>query len=386
MSLSSTMSTGRSCNVSSAAGLDCGGSVARGKPRGEMKSASFARLAFDPNASAHHLHKLRRDRQAQAGAAVFARRRGIGLAERLENLRLLFGRDADAGVAHGNVQAELPVGVDKFWLDVNDDFPAAGELNGVADEVDNDLPQSTGVADQFVGHVRRNTHGQLQALCRPLGTRACAMLCRASPASRTADCSSSSLPASILEKSRMSLRIDSSESADDLTMFWYSRCSAVRSVLSSSSVMPRMPFIGVRISWLILARKLLLAPLAASAAFLRLLQLGVGAVQRRRVPPDEDAEDDDVRQHEQRQPHQLFEDSMLLGIPPQPAHKRRNENRHRQTAAAPSRRRLPVLLMIAIRPSDGRAQRIPTLSRANATAVFSAIGMNDLMPIKLTAL
>ena len=63
--------------------------------------------------------------------------------------------------------------------------------------------------------------------------------------------------------------IVSSDSAEDLTMPRYSRCSAVSSVSSASSVMPRMPFIGVRISWLMLARNSLLARLAASAAAVR---------------------------------------------------------------------------------------------------------------------
>ena len=75
-----------------------------------------------------------------------------------------------------------------------------------------------------------------------------------------------SLPASIFEKSRMSLMTVSSDSPDDLTMSRYSRCSAVRSVPSASSVMPMTPFIGVRISWLMLARNSLFARLAASAA------------------------------------------------------------------------------------------------------------------------
>jgi hypothetical protein len=42
-------------------------------------------------------------------------------------------------------------------------------------------------------------------------------------------------------------------------------CSADSSVSRSSAVMPRMPFIGVRISWLMAARKRDLARLAASA-------------------------------------------------------------------------------------------------------------------------
>ena len=43
---------------------------------------------------------------------------------------------------------------------------------------------------------------------------------------------------------------------------------AVRSVSRASSVMPMMPFIGVRISWLMLARNSLLARLAVSAVLL----------------------------------------------------------------------------------------------------------------------
>src|SRR5260370_891504 len=57
----------------------------------------------------------------------------------------------------------------------------------------------------------------------------------------------SSLPASILLKSRMSFRIVNNESADVLTVCKYSRCSALNSVSRANSVMPRMPFMGVRI-------------------------------------------------------------------------------------------------------------------------------------------
>jgi hypothetical protein len=49
-----------------------------------------------------------------------------------------------------------------------------------------------------------------------------------------------SFPASILEKSRISSMMASSDSADALTMFRYSRCSRFSSVSRASSVMPRM--------------------------------------------------------------------------------------------------------------------------------------------------
>ena len=60
-------------------------------------------------------------------------------------------------------------------------------------------------------------------------------------------------------------------SAEDFTVSRNSRCSSLKVVLRASSVMPRMPFIGVRISWLMLARNWLLARLACSAAIIALV-------------------------------------------------------------------------------------------------------------------
>ena len=78
--------------------------------------------------------------------------------------------------------------------------------------------------------------------------------------------SGTSLPASIFEKSRMSLMMSSSASADSRAASRCSRCPGSRSVSPSSSVIPITPLSGVRISWLTLARKMLLARLARSAA------------------------------------------------------------------------------------------------------------------------
>ncbi len=63
----------------------------------------------------------------------------------------------------------------------------------------------------------------------------------------------------------MSLMIVSSESPESRMVVAKSRWSSVSGVSSSSPLMPMTAFIGVRISWLIVARKALLASLAASA-------------------------------------------------------------------------------------------------------------------------
>ena len=71
----------------------------------------------------------------------------------------------------------------------------------------------------------------------------------------------------------MSFRIRSSASAELFTMPRNCRCSGCSGVASTSSVIPMMPFIGVRTSWLMLATNSLLARLAASAASLALREV-----------------------------------------------------------------------------------------------------------------
>ncbi len=80
--------------------------------------------------------------------------------------------------------------------------------------------------------------------------------------------SNSSSPASIFEISRMSLIRIRSVSPARLKISTYSRCSLFSSVSESRSAIPMIAFMGVRISWLMFARKLLLAAFASSASFL----------------------------------------------------------------------------------------------------------------------
>ena len=64
----------------------------------------------------------------------------------------------------------------------------------------------------------------------------------------------------------MSLMIVSSPSPERRTVSRNERCWSFSGVSSSSSVRPSTPFIGVRISWLMLARNSDLAAFAFSAA------------------------------------------------------------------------------------------------------------------------
>ena len=77
--------------------------------------------------------------------------------------------------------------------------------------------------------------------------------------------SRSSLPASIFEKSRTSFSTAIRLAAHARARSRKSRRSSASVVSSASSVIPKMPFIGVRISWLIVARNSDFASDASSA-------------------------------------------------------------------------------------------------------------------------
>src|ERR1044071_4321494 len=85
------------------------------------------KLRFDRDRAALHLDHALRDREAQSGAALLARVRIIDLLKFAKDLVLILGRDAGAGIAHG--QNELPV----LGPSADRDFALIGEFESVAD-------------------------------------------------------------------------------------------------------------------------------------------------------------------------------------------------------------------------------------------------------------
>ena len=245
--------------------LRCG-SVAGRRLDGEVEGRAAARPgAFHPHRAAHQLGQPLADGQAQAGAAVLARGAAVGLAELLE-------QPAHASARSCRCRCRAPRSAASSRrsraLDAHRQHHLAGfgELDGVAEQVEQDLAQPRDVA------VDRRRHRRLRRRRRcPGPSRRARLAIRSSADStqsrRSKGCASMSMrPASIFEKSRMSLMIVSSASPLSRMVLAKSRCSSFSGVSSSSPLMPMTAFIGVRISWLIVARKALLASLAASAA------------------------------------------------------------------------------------------------------------------------
>ena len=177
-------------------------------------------------------------------------------------------RDADAGVAHRERRAATAVGrAAALAVTVQHDLALLGELHRVGEQVEQHLAQARDVAADgrrhvAVEHVRR-CRGSSRGRARSTRSSADSTQSR-----RSKGCDSmSSRPASIFEKSRMSLMMREQRVAGVADGARDSRAARRRaSVSSSRPLMPITPFIGVRISWLIVARNELLAALAASAA------------------------------------------------------------------------------------------------------------------------
>ena len=129
----------------------------------EVKTGAFTRLRFNPDAALHEFDEVLGDGQPQPGATVFAGGRGIDLAETLEHFAALFGRHADAGIPDPEVQLDVVIGLGNFF-NANDDFAGFGKFDGVIAQVNQNLPQPQGVADQRCGNIGGRAKQQLQSL------------------------------------------------------------------------------------------------------------------------------------------------------------------------------------------------------------------------------
>jgi len=109
------------------------------------KDRALARLARHGHVSAHHARELARDGQAEAGAAVLPGGRGIGLGELLEQLGLLLRRHADASVGDRELNPVATVGDPAR---PQRDLALVSELKGIAQQIEQNLPQPHGVNGQ----------------------------------------------------------------------------------------------------------------------------------------------------------------------------------------------------------------------------------------------
>ena len=167
-----------------------------------MVKAALARLALDGDVAAHQAAR-RADRQPQARAAEPARGRGLGLGERLEQPAELLGVMPMPVSETGNV-SQRPCPSTRSRSTASVIRAVLGELGGVAQQVEQRLPHLGQVG---VHRCRRRRGSRRPGGCRSCSTSGWTIASTSRTSSATSNVSrkSSILPASILERSRMSL-------------------------------------------------------------------------------------------------------------------------------------------------------------------------------------
>ncbi len=125
----------------------------------EREDTALAYPALHLNIAPQQMRQVARDRQAQPGAAVLAMGAAIGLAEGFEDELMLVGPDADAGIAHGEGDAAAGI-----RIDAQADLALLGELDGVGEQVLEDLAQALHVRFHTLRHARFDLDLEAQAL------------------------------------------------------------------------------------------------------------------------------------------------------------------------------------------------------------------------------
>src|SRR5262249_21155924 len=104
---------------------------------------ALPRLRLNPNFTSVHLNDAPGYCQAQPSAPLLAGNRIVGLLKLLKQLGLIGSRNPRTGIADRYMERAII----SFGLD--GDLAGIGELNGVADEIDQDLRQTTAIASAW---------------------------------------------------------------------------------------------------------------------------------------------------------------------------------------------------------------------------------------------
>ena len=108
--------------------------------------------------ASHLFHQLLGDHQPQARSAVTTGNARIGLAESLEQTRLIALRNTDAGIPDLHFNLDFVI-TERPFFDQNVDVAAL-----VAHQIGNDLLQAQRVANDVIRHIIFNIERQFQPL------------------------------------------------------------------------------------------------------------------------------------------------------------------------------------------------------------------------------
>ena len=120
------------------------------------KRAALADFTGDADSAAEGLGNAATDRQPQAGAAELAGHGSVGLDEGIEDGVELVGGDADARIDHLEPQVADRVRRSPVRATIST-LPSVRELDGVADQVHQQLPEACRIGADRFGHSARSS-------------------------------------------------------------------------------------------------------------------------------------------------------------------------------------------------------------------------------------
>ena len=133
------------------------------QPRCEPEHRASTRLAVHADITVHQSDQLFGNCQSQSGAISSARVGTVLLREGVENQGLALRFDANTRISNLESKQRRPsLGTD--LPDANHDLAFFRKFHGIADEINQHLPQAYRVATHAPGDIWRNIHDQLQAL------------------------------------------------------------------------------------------------------------------------------------------------------------------------------------------------------------------------------
>ncbi|MDT4822466.1 hypothetical protein FQZ97_556660 [compost metagenome] len=134
-----------------------------GAGNAQRGDGAHAFRAFQGDLAAHQLRQPARDRQPQSGAAETPGGTAFALHEGREQVLDVIPGDADAGVLDTD-HYHRGLAVHRLDAGMQPDAAVAGELDGVAEEVEQDLPDADAIGMHRRRHPGIHAQAQLQAL------------------------------------------------------------------------------------------------------------------------------------------------------------------------------------------------------------------------------
>lgn len=110
-----------------------------------MECAAFPFFALHPDIPAHERHKIRANREPQAGTTVTPGEGPIRLHKRVEDARLLRRRDSDPGIGDAKMKYHLGL-IERFQPHRQRYAALIGELNRVPSKIQEDLTEAARIA------------------------------------------------------------------------------------------------------------------------------------------------------------------------------------------------------------------------------------------------